>query len=95
MYPQAASCYEEVLLHQPASIATHVQYADILYTMGGASNYRNARSYYAAAVGLSNGDNVRALYGLTAATAQLMATKEGSKVCPCMFHCSGHLGVVP
>jgi hypothetical protein len=25
MYPQAATCYEEVLLHQPASIATHVQ----------------------------------------------------------------------
>ena len=25
MYPQAATCYEEVLLHQPTSIATHVQ----------------------------------------------------------------------
>ena len=25
MYPQAATCYEEVLMHQPASIASYVQ----------------------------------------------------------------------
>ena len=25
MYPQAATCYEEVLMHLPASIATYVQ----------------------------------------------------------------------
>lgn len=80
MYPQAASCYEEVLLHQPASIATYVQHADVLYTIGGASNYRTACTHYAAAVDLSNGENVRALYGLSAAAAQLLATKEGSKV---------------
>lgn len=82
MYPQAATCYEEVLLQNPACIASHVQYADVLYTIGGASNYRTARSYYAAAVDLSDGNNVRALYGLCAASAQLLGLKEGNKVLP-------------
>ncbi len=80
MYPQAATCYEEVLLQNPASIAAYVQYADVLYTIGGASNYRTARTYYAAAVDLSNGENTRALYGLCATSAQLTSSKEGSKV---------------
>ena len=137
MYPQAATCYEEVLMHQPSSIASHVQvcmvhcagstayashtaslptirsaaptvrgseplqrhallllhaatsnkvamyaeqYADLLYTMGGPANYRAARSYYAAAVDLSQGENVRALYGLCATAAQLSTLREGSKV---------------
>ena len=30
LYPQAATCYEELLLHQPASIATHVQACPVL-----------------------------------------------------------------
>jgi hypothetical protein len=82
MYPQAATCYEEVLIQNPACIASHVQYADVLYTIGGPSNYRTARTYYAAAVDLSNGQNARALYGLCAASAQLTAVKDTNKVCP-------------
>ena len=54
-YGQAALCYEELLLHMPASAALHTQLADVLYTMGGASNMATARSYYAAAVQLSRG----------------------------------------
>ena len=42
MYPQAAHCYEELLMHMPHSIPLYVQYADIMYTMGG-SNFRTAR----------------------------------------------------
>ncbi len=80
MYPQAATCYEEVLLQNPACIASYVQYADVLYTIGGVSNYRTARTYYAAAVDLSNGENARALYGLCAASVQLTNSKEGNKV---------------
>lgn len=54
-----------------------VQYADVLYTMGGAANLRAARAYYSAAVDLSSGENVRALYGLCATAAQLGALREG------------------
>lgn len=80
MYPQAAFCLEEVLLHNPTNIAVYVQYADVLYTMGGsASNFRTARSYYAAALELSGGTSVRALYGITASTAQLGSIRVGSK----------------
>ena len=59
-----------------------LQYADVLYTIGGAANYRNAHSYYAAAVDLSDGENVRALYGLCAAAAQLNVLKDSGKACP-------------
>ncbi|CAL5228783.1 g11975 [Coccomyxa viridis] len=71
MYPQAATCYEELLMHQPASAATHVQYADVLYTIGGAANYQTARTHYSAAIEISSGRNARALYGLCATSAQL------------------------
>ncbi|KAK9844216.1 hypothetical protein WJX81_008328 [Elliptochloris bilobata] len=74
MYAQAAACYEEVLLHAPASIAAYVQLADVLYTAGpgpAGANSRAARTHYAAAVELSGGTNARALYGLCAVTAQL------------------------
>ena len=55
MYSQAGHCYEEALLHQPHSIATHVQYADVLYTVGGPQNQRLAQTHYAAAIKLSQG----------------------------------------
>ena len=73
MFSQAAHCYEELLLHQAHHIPYYVQYADILYTIGGSSgqNFRTARSYYSAAVQLSKGTNIRALYGLCACSAQL------------------------
>ena len=78
MYPQAATCYEELLMHQPASAAAHVQYADVLYTIGGTANYQTARAHYSAAIDISRGQNVRALYGLCAASSQLK--KGDSKV---------------
>ncbi len=90
MYPQAATCYEEVLLQNPTSIASHVQYADVLYTIGGPSNYRTARTYYAAAVDLSGGENARALYGLCAASAQLTALKDANKVQPLSLSVPGN-----
>lgn len=72
----------------PSSIAYYVQYADIMYTIGGthapghradviANDYRTAQSYYAAAVRMSEGHNIRALYGLCASASQL----SGLKVC--------------
>ncbi|CAK0782567.1 hypothetical protein CVIRNUC_005779 [Coccomyxa viridis] len=77
MYPQAATCYEELLMHQPASAATHVQYADVLYTIGGPANYQTACTHYSAAIDISSGQNARALYGLCAASAQLKGDSKG------------------
>lgn len=76
LYAQAAHCYEELLLHSPQSVPLHVQYADVLYTMGG-GNVRTARRHYAAAVKLSGGENLRALYGICCTAAALV----GQKVC--------------
>jgi len=73
-YPQAAHCYEEVLLHSPQSIAMYVRFADVLYTMGG-SNLKTARQYYAAALKLSQGEDTRALYGVCCTAAALSAQK--------------------
>jgi len=39
-------------------------YLQSLYTMGGPDNLKAARSYYAAAIEYSGGDNVRALWGV-------------------------------
>jgi hypothetical protein len=46
MHQQAAFCLEELILHQPANVAHHLLLADTLYTLGGAQNWRTARSYY-------------------------------------------------
>ena len=74
LYPQAAHCYEELLLHTPQSAPLHVQYADVLYTMGG-GHLRMARQHYAAAVKLSNGESLRSLYGICCTAAALAGQK--------------------
>lgn len=78
LYGQAAFCYEELLLHSPQSVPLHIQYADVLYTIGG-PQLRTARQHYAAAAKLSGGDSLRALYGLTCTAAAL----AGQKVLAC------------
>lgn len=99
LYQQAAHCYEELLLHTPSCIAYYVQYADVMYTLGGthasghraeavASDYRTAQSYYAAAVHMSKGNNLRALYGLCAATSQVAGLKVN-------LTCHAHVVLMP
>ena len=73
-YQQAAHCYEELLLHSPQSIALYVRYAEVLYTMGG-SHLRTARQYYAAALKLSDGEDLRALYGICCTSAAIAVQK--------------------
>lgn len=86
-------------MHTPSCIAYYVQYADVMYTLGGthasghraeavATDYRTAQSYYAAAVHMSKGSNLRALYGLCAATSQLAGLKV--KTCAMYVQGSGH-----
>eukprot|EP00898_Chlorokybus_atmophyticus_P006398 jgi/Chlat1/675/Chrsp104S01149 len=75
MYKQAAFCYEELMLHLPQHWAFHRKYAEVLYTWGGVENFRLARKYYASAVELSSGTDIRALYGLTLTASQLASIK--------------------
>lgn len=70
-YRQAAFCYEELLLHTPNNSSYHVRYADVLYTIGGSTNYKTARAYYAKAVELTAGGSLRALWGIMACTAHI------------------------
>lgn len=89
MYGQAAHCLEELLLHQAGNISYLVQYADILYTLGGSStsNYRTALTYYSAAIETSEGQNARALYGACACSAQLAGSKVGTAWAPNLLVC--------
>jgi len=75
MYKQAAFCYEELILGQPTHALYHLGYAELLYTMGGIDNFRTARKYYSAAIELSGGQNIRALYGLCLCGVAINQTK--------------------
>lgn len=76
MFQQAAFCLEELLLHQPADPARHLLYADTLYTLGGANNWRTARTYYSGVIEMTKGRSTRALYGACACTAQLAGLRR-------------------
>ncbi len=63
------------MLHTPGRLSLHLTYADVLYTLGG-PHLKEARQYYASALQLSGGKNLRALYGAAAATAALAAAQK-------------------
>lgn len=71
LYKQAAYCLEELIMTQPTSLALHIKYADVQYTLGGPAALRLARAHYAKAVELSAGTSARALYGILACAAAL------------------------
>ncbi|RMZ56878.1 hypothetical protein APUTEX25_002967 [Auxenochlorella protothecoides] len=79
LYQQAVFCLEEVLLHQPIALGTHLLLADTLCTLGGTPNLLTARTHYSAVVELSGGRSARALYGLTYVAAQLGADRKAGK----------------
>eukprot|EP00246_Nothoceros_aenigmaticus_P016574 TRINITY_DN7644_c0_g1_i2.p1 TRINITY_DN7644_c0_g1~~TRINITY_DN7644_c0_g1_i2.p1 ORF type:complete len:301 (+),score=70.14 TRINITY_DN7644_c0_g1_i2:268-1170(+) len=79
MYKQAVFCYEELLLSQPANPLYHLRYAELLYTLGGLDNFRAARKYYSAAIDLSDGKNIRAVYGVVLCGAAINQAKGRSK----------------
>ena len=74
-FQQAAFCYEELLMHEPAKMAHHLLYAECQYSL---HSWRTARTYYSSALQLTGGKHPRALYGIAACTAQL----AGQKVSP-------------
>ncbi len=71
-FQQAAFCYEELLVHEPAKLQYHLLYADCQYSM---HNWRTACTYYSSALQLTGGVHPRALYGITACAAQLAGQK--------------------
>ncbi|XP_078442513.1 protein prenylyltransferase superfamily protein [Wolffia australiana] len=82
MYKQAAFCYEELILSQPAAPLYHLAYADVLYTMGGLENLQTAKKYYASAIELTGGKNTRALFGVCMcafAISQLVKGRSGKE----------------
>mmetsp|Transcript_9694 Transcript_9694/g.29206 ORF Transcript_9694/g.29206 Transcript_9694/m.29206 type:complete len:301 (+) Transcript_9694:224-1126(+) len=74
-HQQAAFCLEEALLLNPGSIALHLLYAEVQYTIGSPAALKVARQYYASGLHLSGGTSPRALLGITASTAALGAQK--------------------
>ncbi|KAI8114334.1 hypothetical protein M9434_002460 [Picochlorum sp. BPE23] len=70
-YTEAIFCLEEVLMHNPADLAVQLLMADSLYAAGGLQNVKLARKYYASVVEMSEGSNVKSLYGVCLCTARL------------------------
>lgn len=77
MYKQAAFCYEELILAQPMVSLYQISYADVLYTMGGIENIQTAKKYYAAAIQLTGGKNIRALYGVCLCSGAINQLSKG------------------
>lgn len=75
MYKQAAHCYEELLLLGPTNLTYHLRYADTLYTIGGNQETALAQTYYAHVLEMSQGANVRALYGICLCTSHPKSRK--------------------
>eukprot|EP00462_Mataza_sp_D1_P026252 CAMPEP_0175148716 /NCGR_PEP_ID=MMETSP0087-20121206/16795_1 /TAXON_ID=136419 /ORGANISM="Unknown Unknown, Strain D1" /LENGTH=265 /DNA_ID=CAMNT_0016434233 /DNA_START=36 /DNA_END=830 /DNA_ORIENTATION=- len=66
----AKFCMEEILLIQPDNHLHHLQYAELLYTIGSSStkdkeSLQHARQYFAQSLELKPDNNLRALYGLS------------------------------
>eukprot|EP00455_Lapot_gusevi_P045096 TRINITY_DN5733_c0_g1_i5.p1 TRINITY_DN5733_c0_g1~~TRINITY_DN5733_c0_g1_i5.p1 ORF type:complete len:209 (+),score=32.56 TRINITY_DN5733_c0_g1_i5:193-819(+) len=63
-YDYAKFCFEELLTAAPENYLYHLQYAEVLYTIGGRNNVELARQYYAQSLQLNPQNNLRALYGI-------------------------------
>lgn len=84
-FQQAAFCYEELLLHEPAKLAYQLLCAECQYSL---HSWRAARTYYSSALQLSGGQHPRALYGIAACAAQLAGQKVHPpiKACVCCIN---------
>ena len=80
-YAEATFCLEEVLMYQPADIATQLLLADCLYASGTQEQIQIAKKYYASVVELTNGSNIKSLFGICLCTARLnhMKCKENNE----------------
>lgn len=70
-YDRAVFCYEEVLCALPYDPNAHRRLAEVLYTMGGEENVRDAKNHFAAALDFTAGKDVRSLYGVVLCSKRL------------------------
>eukprot|EP00887_Chlorella_sp_A99_P000135 scaffold16.g135.t1 len=78
-WEEAADAYLQM------QVSVHLLYADTLYTMGGVQHWRTARSYYSGeqatmhrgVIEMTEGADLRALYGVCACAAQLAGARGG------------------
>lgn len=73
--PEAKTSLEELLLLRPEAWTTHIRYADVLYSLGGAGNVAAALAYYATALELRPGAS-RAAMGLVLCVRALGEDRE-------------------
>jgi len=78
MHEQAIFCFEECICSAPSNYHHHRRVAEQLYALGGFDNLRRASTYYAAAIDMSTGADVRALYGCILTRNQLVKSHAGS-----------------
>jgi len=80
MYKNAAFCHEELILSFPQNFHFFIKYGEILYTIGGYDNFKNARKNFAYAFELSPASsNIRALYGLLMSAIAVASTSKGKQ----------------
>ena len=75
-YDKALFCYEEVVCALPFDPNAHRRIAEVLYTVGGRENWRDAKNYFAVALDFTNGQDVRALYGVVMCVRRLKETED-------------------
>ena len=78
MHEQAIFCFEECICSAPSNYHHHRRVAEQLYALGGFDNLRRASMYYAAAIDMSTGADVRALYGCILTRNTLVKNHAGS-----------------
>ena len=80
-YEKALFCYEEVLCARPFDPNSHRRMGEVLYTMGGEENIRDAKHHFAAAIDFTNGKDIRALYAVILCVKKLriMSSKRGEE----------------
>ncbi|XP_058789415.1 ER membrane protein complex subunit 2-A-like [Phymastichus coffea] len=74
-YSKAATCVEELILHNPHNHLLHQRYAEIKYSQGGFDNMLLAKAYFCQAIKL-NPNNIRALYGLLLTTNNIALSQK-------------------
>ena len=73
MHEQAIFCFEECLCSSPSNYHNHRRVAEQLYALSGIDNLKRASMYYAAAIDMSTGADVRSLYGCILTRNKLQA----------------------
>jgi len=75
----AKFCMEELILLVPENYLYHLQYAELLYTIGGKPDVEAARKYFSQSLLLKPENNLRALFGLAMAIRAQTSSNDSSQ----------------